>query len=888
MDIELTCKKLNGNEYVSMGAIKIVSIPDVSLIMDEQSDDSIAIRSKKMMESLLTEINQLYKINKYRNEISTEILWKTEKVDNQPYEADICIFLVVRAIDDNEKDAIGLVRQILDTLKRTLGFYKFEYQEISSQDYTLLLNTVDYEKSSAVVKEDQVEDLHNAMLPYCYSVDCFPISNTDLSSLIKTLIKYPNSAVSFQLTCTHYTSDEKAAFGSMTQLLDTLANGVGDEALGSVSFSFAKKQADLYRYYSENKEKATFNFNILVHGSVQANSHLTSSIIGQLNSESDQSINLTTIDLKETDVNVLEYVYPLPWAINEVIQDFESDYDQWVFENLGDAYLRLPYVITLNEATEFFRLPFGSKNISAGLDVIVHEKENRSFADKLINSSELSVGKLKSQENNDIIGFSLNDLTKHMLVTGTPGSGKTTYLISLLDRLWKEHNIPFLVIEPAKNEYRALIQSIPDIQIFTPGKNFLSPLLLNPFVPPKNVRLETYKSTIKTAFEAAISMSSPLDKIFEETINNCYSDFRWFDSYTTDNKGKIFNIDDFIACFKYTFDQIGYTGDAKNIGRAGLVRLNALTNLFDNYSTIPIEDLVKKPTIIELSAIENSDEKSLIIALILLSVLSYTNYNYLGDGELKNLILLEEAHVLLDATSKNSEGEANPSSIAKELLKRMLAEIRAYGVSVVIADQSPRKVGADVVGLTDIKLGFRLVEAEDKTMLSDSIGLNENQKNRLSRLKPGEAFLYFNKLDEAEELITPNYRLDNNISISLSDQGLKNQLSYWDKHKKILRPYPECEASQYCSKDCDLNTRMIGKQVSRRILMKHFQQETNDKSQLKDVYSKLQTHIKRELNDEILDRRLVTCSALHLFRRVKYETKISLSDQEIIKAIKKL
>jgi len=155
-----------------------------------------------------------------------------------------------------------------------------------------------------------------------------------------------------------------------------------------------------------------------------------------------------------------------------------------------------------------------------------------------------------------------------------------------------------------------LVQSIPELQVFTPGKNFISPFVFNPFIPPKNVKLETYKSTLKTAFAAAVSMSTPLDKIFEESVNNCYSDFRWLDTYTSDSKGQQFNIADFIKCFQETFEQIGYTGDAKNIGRAGVVRLNSLVNLFDNYFSIPIEDLLTKPTIIELAAIPGGHPKS--------------------------------------------------------------------------------------------------------------------------------------------------------------------------------------------------------------------------------------------------------------------------------------
>ena len=87
-----------------------------------------------------------------------------------------------------------------------------------------------------------------------------------------------------------------------------------------------------------------------------------------------------------------------------------------------------------------------------------------------------------------------------------------------------------------------------------------------------------------------------------------------------------------------------------------------------------------------------------------------------------------------------------------------LAEIRSYGVGLIIADQSPRKVTTDVVALTDIKVAFRLVEASDKQILADSIDMEETQVSRLTKLKPGEAFFFFNKLEAPEEIITPNYR----------------------------------------------------------------------------------------------------------------------------------
>jgi hypothetical protein len=424
--------------------------------------------------------------------------------------------------------------------------------------------------------------------------------------------------------------------------------------------------------------------------------------------------------------------------------------------------------------------------------------------------------------------------------------------------------------------------------VFTPGKNFISPFVFNPFVPPKNVKLETYKSTLKTAFAAAVSMSSPLDKIFEEAVNNCYSDFRWLDSYTSDDKGLVFNITDFIKCFEETFEAIGYTGDAKNIGRAGLVRLQSLVNLFDNYHSIPIEDLLSKPTIIELAAIENSDQKALIISLLLLSILAYVNSNYIGEGGLRNVILLEEAHVLLDADANKGEGEANPSAIAQGLVKRMLAEIRSYGVGIVIADQSPRKVTTDVVALTDIKLAFRLVEATDKQILADSSNMDEIQEKRLAKLKPGEAFLYFGKLDEPEEIKTEDYRLANKISISLSDEGIKSLSTYWNERKYMLRPYPECSYCKYCLEGCDYNKRVLGREIARRIFTKNFKSDSADSRVVKDVFGKMKFLIERELNDEQFDQYLLACVEIHLIRRIRYSTKIKISDATVKVTISKL
>ncbi len=887
----ITTESLTSGEQISLGCIEITSVPHVSIISSTESPASIVERYKIEFASALNEVYQAYKSMSisqgYAADISVELLWKTTAVKDQPYNANIRLFLIVRAISGQMQTAVSNVSTVMKLLESTLALQKYEYADVEYAMLHQLVCAIHETSIRAIVKEETVENLQNRLLPFCYCYDRFPVTSNDLSRLVNVLIDYPDCAVSVQLIPTAYDHHEISEVDRITQALDTLSRGVMDQGIGNVSFALAQKHTDVYKYYSDNKTSALFSFNILVYGDDQAASGISSRLFGQLSSGNSGSINLANVRLSSDEADKKNNFYPLPWAVNEILLSKDRNYTIWNSGQFSNALYRLPYVITAEEASEFMRLPVGSERLSAGLRINESSKGAKSYTSNIINAGDITVGKLRASSKGDTLGFSLKDLAKHMLVVGTPGSGKTTFSVSLLDRLWKDHRIPFLVIEPAKNEYRALVQSIPDLQVFTPGKNFISPFVFNPFVPPKNVKLETYKSTLKTAFAAAVSMSTPLDKIFEESINNCYSDFRWLDTYTVDDKGKIFNISDFIKCFQETFDQIGYTGDAKNIGRAGVVRLNSLVNLFDNYFSIPIEDILKKPTIIELAAIENSDQKALLIALLLLSILAYVNANYVGEGGLKNVILLEEAHVLLDANTNAGQGDANPSAIAQGLVKRMLAEIRSYGVGLIIADQSPRKVSTDVVALTDMKMVFRLVESEDKQIIGDSTNMSEAQVQRLAKLKPGEAFLFFNKLEEPEEVITPDYRLENNISITLSDDGIRRLTTYWTDRAEQLRPYPQCQCVSCCSKSCDYGRRILAREVARRIFVHNFKPETKDFDALVKVFGQISKLIKNELNDEEFTSELLSCVKVHLWRRIRYGTKIPVKDAQIENSLKK-
>lgn len=872
--------ELENGEYTGTDILEITEIPDISILINDTTDEKeYVLKHKKQFETMITEFffgcksdfNQDFQNQDY----SISFVFKSEKVENQTYNAEVKIYILIRGINSNKDYLLMRLQEIKKSIASSLLSCKYGIKNIDNKEHVInSLKNLACKEKIAIVKDSKMDNLQSPYLPECFYFDKIPSKNENFSKIISTLMEEPDSEVIIDLIPTIYDSNEVSNLEYYSNTLDVIAKGIPGTESSSPNI-LAEKPSNVYKYYESNKNGVLFAYNILVCADYSKLNMIANKISGELSLGQDNKYAiLKNIRIENDELDVSTYFNTFPWVINEILIDKQNQNP--ICNTLPIS--RMPYVITSEEASEFFRIPFGNNELTAGLRISKSDKGAKSYNKKVINMGDIMVGRLKSSSNDAQIGFSLGDLTKHMLIVGTPGSGKTTFSVSLLDRLWKEHHIPFLVIEPAKNEYRAMIDSIPDIQVFTPGKDFISPYILNPFIPPRNVKLQSYKTVLKTAFSAGVSMSSPIDKIFDDTLDECYSRAGWLPHFTIDDGAEIFTMDDFLKTFMEVFERIGYKGEASNIGKAGYVRFKSLLRLFGNYNTIPIEDLLKKPTIIELAAIENEDQKSLLIALLLLNIQSYVNANHIGTGEMKNVILLEEAHVLLAAGDGKMQGEANPSAIAKKLLTRMLAEIRSLGVGIVIADQSPEKVTTDVVKLTNIKLSFNLVEKNDRTILGDSTDMKNIQVERLAKLRPGEAFFYMNGLEEPEEVITEDYRKKVQIRTTISDEEIAKESTYWKDKKDKLKPFEQCKYTECCYNGCDYKLRAEAEEYAKRIFNSNFNEHSNDRTKLLEVYKQISENVK-EFAGNRATKQMICCTKIQFLRKIIYNTKISFTNR---------
>ncbi|GMU20520.1 MAG: hypothetical protein AMXMBFR13_06170 [Phycisphaerae bacterium] len=343
-------------------------------------------------------------------------------------------------------------------------------------------------------------------------------------------------------------------------------------------------------------------------------------------------------------------------------------------------------------------------------------------------------------------------LTKHMFVAGVPGSGKTTALFNILVQL-SRHGIPFLVIEPAKTEYRILktLRDHPDesvramaerLRVYTPGRDTISPLRFNPLEYPGGISLDEHIGQVLACFEAAMPLGGPLQALIAEAVEAVYEERE---------EGDFPQMAGLVEAAQRIMHEKQYEGEIRsNLQAAIEVRLGLLTRravgrIFQCHRSIPATaDLLEHPTIIEMDYL-TQDHACLLTLFLLAAVREHIRIDpRRHDGHLHHVTVIEEAHNIVGRAgqAQASEDFADPKAFAAQYVSRMLAELRALGEGIVIADQLPSAVAPEVVKNTSTKLAHRLVSNDDREDLGGAMLLGATEIEELARLSPGEAYFY--------------------------------------------------------------------------------------------------------------------------------------------------
>lgn len=156
-------------------------------------------------------------------------------------------------------------------------------------------------------------------------------------------------------------------------------------------------------------------------------------------------------------------------------------------------------------------------------DFEIRIRKNYPMIRSSVSSDSVIIGNLadgKRELHNMPFSLSNSYLNKHTFVCGITGSGKTTTIKKLL----KETQVPFLVIESAKKEYRNIAA---DTIVFTLGKPEINCPQINPFYIIPGVSLQTHIDYLKDLFNASFSFYGPMPYILEKCLHSVYKDKGW-------------------------------------------------------------------------------------------------------------------------------------------------------------------------------------------------------------------------------------------------------------------------------------------------------------------------------------------------------------------------
>ena len=389
-----------------------------------------------------------------------------------------------------------------------------------------------------------------------------------------------------------------------------------------------------------------------------------------------------------------------------------------------------------------------------GLPIIEHAEFGRNVPDE----DKMNLGKIYHMGKEEAAGLILNRqaMASHTFITGSTGTGKSNAVYHLLDEITKNGQTTFLVVEPAKGEYKNVFGNCTDVQVFGTNPRETPLLRMNPFAFPENIHILEHIDRLVEIFNACWPMYAAMPAVLKDAIERSYQKVGWDLRNSESEKGVFPTFFDLLDILPGVIEESHYSKDTQSDYVGALcTRVKSLTNGIYG-SVLCAEDALSdaemfdQNVIVDLSRVGSMETKSLLMGILVMKLQEYRMCSSGMNSRLRHVTVLEEAHNLLRKTSaEQSQEGANLQGKSVEMLANAIAEMRTYGEGFIIADQAPGLLDMSVIRNTNTKIILRLPDEEDRKLVGKSAALKEAQIDELSKLPLGVAAVYQNEWPEA-------------------------------------------------------------------------------------------------------------------------------------------
>lgn len=390
-----------------------------------------------------------------------------------------------------------------------------------------------------------------------------------------------------------------------------------------------------------------------------------------------------------------------------------------------------------------------------GLPVIEHAEFGRNVS---MDKSDIILGNIYHMgqiEKGTCVSLNPNSMASHTFITGSTGSGKSNTIYQLLDK-FMQMEVPFLVIEPAKGEYKKVLGGRENVDVYGTNVKKCPLLRLNPFSFPEDIHVLEHIDRLVEIFNACWPMYAAMPAVLKEAVERTYCKKGWDVFLSTCNPRVFPTFQDLMEELPKVIEESAYSGDTKGDYIGALVtRVKSLTNgingqIFCAKKELSCEELFEKNVIVDISRVAAVETKSLLMGILIMKLQEFHMSQDKVNEKLSHVTVLEEAHNLLRRTSDvQLQESSNLQGKSVEMIANAIAEMRTYGEGFIIADQAPGLLDDAVIRNTNTKIILRLFEEEDRLKVGKAVSLNEEQIDELAQLQEGVGVVYQNGWNEA-------------------------------------------------------------------------------------------------------------------------------------------
>jgi len=356
------------------------------------------------------------------------------------------------------------------------------------------------------------------------------------------------------------------------------------------------------------------------------------------------------------------------------------------------------------------------------------------------------------------------------------------------------------------------------VTVINPSDPGAVPLSVNPLAPEPGYPVQAHIDMVRALFLAAFAAEEPFPQIMSQALQRVYAACGW-DVVTGAGvpgapTGPVTpTLAQLQRAALEVIDDVGYGRELQADVRGFVdVRLRSLRigsagRFFEGGHPADVGELLRRNVVLAIEDVANDEDKAFLIGTLIIRIVEYlrlrarrgcpgTGGAASGDGQagraavgsaaagggqaagaeagggqaagaeagggqaagaaagrrgagLRHVIVIEEAHRLLRASREGA------SAHAVELFASMLAEIRAYGVGIVVAEQIPAKLVPDVVKNTALKILHRLPALDDRQLVGAAMNLDDDQSRQVVSLEPGVAAVFADGMDRPLRIRVP-------------------------------------------------------------------------------------------------------------------------------------